>query len=497
MRDWLAIRANATPGATALVDAATESRRTYDEIDERVEVLSGRLAARGVGVGSAVAVCLETSVAFLEVVHATQRLGAVLVPLNTRLTGSELAVRLDRIEPSAVVCEPTTETAIREATANIDTDVLSIADSDVIEPLAGVEPKPFDLPEWDVHDPLVVMFTSGTTGEPKGVVLTLGNVLASATASAFRLGLSPDDCWHVCLPMYHMGGLAPVYRSVLYGTSVSIQRKFDPRATLLAMRDAEATCVSLVPTMLERMLDAGAFPNLRFVLLGGAPCPPELLARAHDRDVPVAPTYGMTEAASQIATARPEQSVDHPGTVGNPLMFSTVTVLDDAGVPCEPGEPGEIVVDGPMITPGYLDSSTTAEAFCSRGLKTGDIGHRDEAGRLWVHNRVDDRIITGGENVDPGEVVSVMRTHPGVSDVAVVGLADDTWGERVAALVARDGTTPSTDELLTHCRERLAAYKLPKTLAFAEEIPRTASGTVDRDAVRTALSCDGESVADD
>jgi len=493
MRDWLATRANGTPAATAVAaggDVATT--RSYADLNERVEVLAGRLAARGVGVDDALAVCAETRVEFLEAVHAAQRLGAVLVPLNARLTAEELAVRLERIDPAAVASESGTERAVIDAVEAIEQDDTTVLSFD--EPAAGAErvesiqPEPFDLPEWEPDHPLVVMFTSGTTGDPKGVVLTLANVLASATASAFRLGVGGDDCWHVTLPMYHMGGLAPVYRSVLYGSSLSVQRGFDPEGTAEVMRQAGATCVSLVPTMLDRMLDAGEFPDCRFVLLGGAACPPELLARAHDRGVPVAPTYGMTEAASQIATATPEQSRRHPDTVGNPLMFAEVTVVDDAGAVCRPGETGELVVAGPMVTPGYLDDAATREAFTNGGLRTGDVGHRDEAGRVYVHARVDDTIVTGGENVDPSEVVDALRNHPAVDDAAVVGLDDEEWGERVAALVVlADSSEVAADALREHCRGHLAGYKLPRTVGFADSLPRTASGTVDREAVRTTL----------
>jgi O-succinylbenzoic acid--CoA ligase len=354
--------------------------------------------------------------------------------------------------------------------------------------LSETDPEPFDLPEWATDDPLAVLFTSGTTGDPKGVVLTLANVLASATASAFRLGLRADDCWHVPLPMYHMGGLAPVYRSVLYGTALSIQREFDPEATLSALKAADASAVSLVPTMLDRLLDAGTIPDLRFVLLGGAPCPPELMARAHDRDVPVAPTYGMTETASQIATARPEDARDAPDSVGNPLMFAEISVVDSAGAICETGESGELVVSGPMVTPGYLDDETTATRFTSLGLRTGDRGYRDSDGRLYVEGRVDDTIITGGENVDPDEVASALRSHPAVEACAVVGIPDPEWGQRVGALVVpENGTTPAAETLETHCRDRLAGYKCPRTIGFADELPRTASGTVDRDAVVATL----------
>jgi O-succinylbenzoic acid--CoA ligase len=497
MRDWLATRASATPTATAIAAAGDAERvHTYAELDERVEVLAGRLAARGVGVDDPLAVCAETRVEFVELAHAAQRLGAVLVPVNARLSAEELAVRFDRVSPPAVVCEADTEDAVCEAVGD-ETAVLSVDEPDAetetnAEALAGVRPEPFDLPEWELDNPLVVMFTSGTTGEPKGVVLTMGNVLASATASAFRLGLRDSDCWHVCLPMYHMGGLAPVYRSTLYGTTLSVQRGFAPETTLSALRAAEATCVSLVPTMLERLLDTDSGPgplsDCRFVLLGGAACPPDLLKRAQESDVAVAPTYGMTEAASQIATATPEEARRVPESVGNPVMFAEVTVVDDSGAVCEAGETGELVVAGPMVTPGYLDDGATLEAFTNGGLRTGDLGHRDDEGRVYVHARVDDTIVTGGENVDPAEVVDAIRSHAAVDEAAVVGVPDEEWGERVAALVVlADGADLSAEDLRDYCRERLAGYKLPRTVAFADELPRTASGTVDREAVEARL----------
>jgi O-succinylbenzoic acid--CoA ligase len=487
MRDWLATRADAMPEATALAAAGdVESARSYRDLHDRVETLAGRLAATGVGVDDAVAVCAGTRLEFVELVHAVQRLGSVLVPVDAQLTAAELEARLGRVDPTVVVCEADTEPAVLEAT---DAPVRSV-DEPVADAraLAAVEPEPFDLPEWEPDHPLLVMFTSGTTGEPKGVVLTLANVLASATASAFRLGLRPDDCLHVPLPMYHMGGLAPVYRSVLYGTALSLQRDFEPAATLSALRAADATAVSLVPTMLERLLEAGEFPDLRFVLLGGAACPPDLLRRAADRGVPVAPTYGMTEAASQIATALPAAARERPESVGHPLMFADVTIVDENGVACAPGETGEIVVSGPMVTPGYLDGQDTAETFTNEGLRTGDRGHRDAAGRLYVHGRADDTIVTGGENVDPAEVEDSLRAHPAVAACSVVGLDDEEWGQRVSALVVAEADAPDRERLREHCRDRLAGYKLPRTIGFADELPRTASGTVDRVAVERRLS---------
>ena len=196
----------------------------------------------------------------------------------------------------------------------------------------------------------------------------------------------------------------------------------------------------------------------------------------------------MTETASQIATASPVQAFEHEGTVGQPLLFTEVTVVDpETNEPVHGGEPGELVVDGPTVTPGYLDDQQTAAAFTERGLHTGDVGYRDADGRLWVQNRLDDRIVSGGENVDPGEVRAALRDSDRIEDAAVVGLDDAEWGERVAALVVSRDESLTTSMVESHCRERLAGFKLPRTIAFADELPRTASGTVDREAVRERL----------
>jgi O-succinylbenzoic acid--CoA ligase len=292
--------------------------------------------------------------------------------------------------------------------------------------------------------------------------------------------------------MYHMGGLAPVVRSTLYGSAVVLQRSFDAAATQRVVRERRVTGLSLVPTMLTRLLDAGWTPpdHLRFVLLGGAPTPAVLVDRCERHGVPVHPTYGATETASQVATATPARAFDHEGTVGQPLLFTDVTVVDDDGEPCDPGESGELVVDGPTVTPGYLDDDQTAAAFGEHGLHTGDVGYRDVDGRLWVLGRLDDTVVTGGENVHPGEVADVVQDHPAVADVAVVGLPDEEWGERVAALVVPDAAVAAdldVDLLESRCRDRLAPFKVPKTWGVAGELPRTASGTVDREAVRERL----------
>jgi O-succinylbenzoic acid--CoA ligase len=430
------------------------------------------------------------------VIHAAVRLGATLVPLGARLTPDELAVRIEGAAVTTLVCDATTEADAVAATAaagDAPVPVVSVDDADAerVTALDAHPPESVVPHDWALDSTLLIPFTSGTTGRPKGVRLTLGNVLASAVASVFRLGLRRDETWHVALPLHHVGGLTPVLRMPLYGMTVVLRDSFDAAAVAADLERYDVTATSLVPTTLSRLLDAtddDVSASLRTVLLGGAPATGSLLDRCVERSIPVFPTYGMTETASQIATATPAEAASHPGTVGRPLFWTDLSVRDDEGTEHPPGGTGELVVSGPTVSPGYLDAEATAEAFTEAGLRTGDVGYRED-GLFWVVGRTDDLIVTGGENVAPADVVDALRDHPDVADAAVVGVPDDEWGERVAALVVpREGADLAASTLAEHCRARLAGYKVPRTIRFADAIPRTASGTVDREAVRAHLS---------
>lgn len=497
-RDPLSHRVAATPDRTALIDTDDNREWTYRALDTIVDGVTARLDGLlsqtdhpdGDSEPSPVGLVASTRVGFVAAFYASLRSGRPVVPLDTRLPTADLAARLDRVDPALVVCERGTEEAV-VAAADAPVASLDGTVTEAVQPLTPASEGASDAvspARWDRDDTAVVMFTSGTTGEPKGVRLTLGNLVASATASAFRLGADRDDRWLDTLPAFHMGGLAPMIRCPLYGTTLALQAEFDAIETAEILHRYGITGVSLVPTQLKRLLDDGfeTPDSLSTVLLGGAPASKALLERALDADVPVYPTYGLTEAASQVATATPEDIETDPETVGQPLVFTDVTVVDEHDEPLPAGESGELVVDGPTITPGYLDNEKTATAFDDRGLHTGDIGYRDEDGRLRVLGRADDTILTGGENVHPETVAGALREHPAVDEVAVVGVEDDEWGQRVAALVVPDGTV-TTDDLRAFSRDQLADYEVPKTIETAAILPRTASGTVDREAVRERL----------
>ena len=340
-----------------------------------------------------------------------------------------------------------------------------------------------------------VLFTSGTTGQPKGARLPQRAFLASAAASRANLGATGEERWLCNLPLFHVGGLAMAVRCALDGSALVLHRRFDAEATARALSTEGVTHASLVARTLELTLDAGATAGaLRAVLLGGGPLPAELAARARARGLPVLQTYGLTEACSQVATERPGEA---DGTTAGPALPGlSVRVCHPDGTLVQPGEGGEIQVQGPTLMAGYLDEpQATARALADGWLRTGDVGAQDGLGRLRVLARRTDLILSGGENVYPAEVEAVLASHPGVSEAVVVGRSDAAWGEvPVAAVVLRPGA--GAEGLVEWLRERLAGFKVPREVVAVQALPRTAAEKVDRAAVRRTLAGGPQGVAE-
>jgi O-succinylbenzoic acid--CoA ligase len=422
VESWLARAARARPHALALQTAG--GRQDFRALDAAASRAARRLSALGAGAGDRVALALAARAPFAEALHGCMRLGAVAVPIDLRLAEAERAARIGGC--AVVVDAPLT------------------GPEDAGAPLLGTH---------DLDAPAIVVHTSGTTAGPKPIELTYGNWLWSALGSAVALGLDPRERWLCTLPLSHVGGLSILLRSTIYATTAVLHDGFDAPAVVAELAgEGGATLVSVVPTTLARLLDAGLErPRaLRAALVGGGPIAPALLERAAAAGVPTVTTYGLTEACSQVTTGGP------------PLFCTRARIAGEA-------PEGEILVAGPTVAPGALADDGW--------LHTGDLGTLDETGNLTVTGRAADTIVTGGENVSPVEVEAVLASHPAVADVAVHGVADEQWGERiVATIVLRPGITATPQELRGYCGVRLARYKVPKVVRFSLDLPRTQSG---------------------
>ena len=386
--------------------------------------------------------------------HAALRLGAILAPLNTRLARAEIEWQVGNLAPSIII--------------------------DSEEMLNGPISNDVELRLSHPEDAVsAIIYTSGTTGKPKGAMLTVRNLWWSAIGSALNLGSVPNDRWLACLPLFHVGGLSIITRSAIYGIEAIVHESFDEHRVNDAIDAEGASIVSVVAVMLERMLNArgnAPYPStLRCVLLGGGPASASLLERAASLNVPVVQTYGLTETCSQVATVSPVDAARKPGSAGKPLYPNEIRISDA----------DEIVVRGPVVMQGYYENpAATSAAIVDGWLQTGDAGRIDDEGFLYVLDRRDDLIVTGGENVYPAEVESALSSHPAIEEAAVIGIADQSWGQRVIAIV-RNKTEVTANDLAAHCESRLARYKIPREFRFADKpLPRTSAGKLRRAVLR-------------
>jgi O-succinylbenzoic acid--CoA ligase len=437
--DWLSQRSQSCPDRTALV--ADGAEMTYAELEAEATWVARRLAAHGVRRGSIAALTMQPRREQVVLMHALMKLGAELLPLGPRLTAAERAAIVAAEEPIIDLDDP---------------GQLTQTEADL--PLLG---------EHDMDAICCRVLTSGSTGTPRPVPLSYGNFLWNAVGSAFNIGVEPSDRWLCCVPLSHIAGLGIVMKAVIYGTGAVVHDGFDADRVGEALQRDGVTQVSLVATMLTRLLDAGVdLSGPRAILVGGGPVPEEPLKEAIAKGATVVQTYGLTETCSQVTTLAPADARRKLGSAGRPLLTTHLRIQE-----------GEILVQGPTVAPGSAD----ADGW----LHTGDLGHIDEDGFLYVRDRIDDLIVSGGENVIPAEVEEVLLRHPQVAEAAVIGREDPEWQQAVTAVVVlQGGSEVSPDELRRHCAESLAGFKVPKRFELASALPRTPSGKLMRRALR-------------
>ncbi|MBC1548342.1 o-succinylbenzoate--CoA ligase [Listeria sp. FSL L7-1434] len=462
MTNWLQKRVRLSPNETALVFEGKEE--TFAEINEAVEQLAGKLFALGIRKDEMVAILGKNDRMTFLLIHALQQLGAVTLFLNNRLTKKELAFQLANAEVKQVLVADTFVEKVVEGISYTE-----LQQTDYLEPEL--------LETWELSRVASVMYTSGTTGKPKGVMQTYENHWWSAVASALNLGLTEKDSWLCAVPIFHISGLSIMMRSVIYGIPVYLEEHFDEEKITQLLESGKVSTISVVTSMLERLLKihgGNYHPNLRTVLLGGGPASKAVLEICKQRNIPLVQSFGMTETASQIVTLPPKDALTKIGSSGKALFPAEVKIADD----------GEILLKGPSITPGYLHNETaTKAAFADGWFKTGDIGYLDEEGFLFVLERRSDLIISGGENVYPTEIEYVIATYEAVKEVAVVGKPDDKWGSVPVAFIVIEPTFDEA-ELRAICQTNLASFKIPKQITIVESLPKTASGKIQRNKLK-------------
>lgn len=486
MPEWLSRRAAQTPHRPALI--CEGGRFTFADLDRAVNQATERCLERGVRPGEHVGLLARNSLEYVIAFHAVARAKAVLVPINTRLSAGEIENLIGdaRVRTLFYDAESAADVPVGLPGAVPLTDLTGtiIAAGEPERAKAGALYTDLDAVQS-------VVYTSGTTGKPKGALLTYGNHWWSATGSTLNLGLRHDDVWLACLPLFHVGGMAILMRNVICGTTVLLHRRFDAGAVNHAIDTEGVTHISVVSTMLQRMLDERhdrPYPKgLRCVLTGGGPVPKPLLERCAVARVPVVQTYGLTETASQAVTLSPEDALRKLGSAGKPLFPVEIEVDAPAG------DVGEIRVRGPNVSPGYFNKPRETQAVHRNGwLHTGDLGFFDEDGYLFVVARRRDLIVSGGENVYPAEVESVLEGHPAIAEAAVVPVDDTHWGQVPVALVVLSGEAADermfpgdrpqpledrlSEALRSYCRGCLAGFKRPVAIYRVADLPRNATG---------------------
>jgi acyl-CoA synthetase (AMP-forming)/AMP-acid ligase II len=493
-------RARLSPDMEGVFDVAADRRFTYRELNERCNRTANALAGLGVGKGDRVGLLAMNSVEFFETFFAIAKLGGVCVPLNWRLVPDELEFILNDAGVSTLVygeefLGAVTELQARPKLSGQGEGATTIAEFLQIGGEAAPFAKPYaatcdaaaaDEPTCTAFDDdgLYIMYTSGTTGLPKGVVHTHSTAMWGSLTMMSTSEVSYADRYIVALPLFHVGALTPMTGNVHRGMTNIILRAFDPSLVWNLIESERANNMLLVPAMLNFMQqvpekDTADLSSLRWMMSGAAPVPVALIGQYAEMGIPIHQVYGMTETCGPACLTSPDDAVNKPGSTGRPFVHTEVRVVDDAGNDVTPGESGEVWISGPHMMQEYWNRpDATAETLVDGWIRSGDVATVDEDGCIYIQDRKKDMIISGGENVYPAEVENVILGMEGVADAAVIGMPSAKWGESGLAVVVKASEDLSAQDVLDHCGGKLARFKQPVAVEFLDVIPRNPSGKV-------------------
>ncbi|MFH2103503.1 MAG: long-chain-fatty-acid--CoA ligase [Chloroflexota bacterium] len=500
--DLLSKRVDLTPQRIALVELETGKRFTYAELNERANRLANFMRDElGVLPGDRVSILARNSIAYIDLFYGLPKIGAIFAPFNWRLTSRELAYMVNDLEAKILIVEPEFVPVVEEMRPNIHVEhFVSLRGADMpeaesyengLEQASAQEPV---RPPLDLESPYCILYTSGTTGNPKGAILPHRQILFNCINTVVSWGLTEKDISPVYTPLSHAGGLFAFLTPILYiGGRIILARDFDPVASLRWIMEEGCTVILGVPTLFQMWMDSdyferADFSQVHFFISGGAACPPALMnAWREKKGIIFRQGYGLTEVGANCFSMTDEDSVPKTGSVGKPIFHSQMRIADpETGADVPVGAAGELLIRGAHVCSGYWrDPEATAKAIVDDWFHTGDMSHMDEDGFFYIDGRYKDMIKSGGENIYAAEVETVVREHPGVKDVALIGKPDKTWGEvGVMIIVLEDGQQISKNELKEHCLGKIAGFKIPKEFIIAAELPYSAYGKVEKQKLR-------------
>ncbi len=493
---FLTKRAYLNPDLDALVDVAKGERFTFSELNDRCNRTANALTAAGVGTGDRVGLLVMNSVEFEETFFAIAKIGATIVPLNWRLVPDELSFILTDANVTALVYgeefdAPVKELHNRGSEGTPISTWIRVGDASstpefALDYAAIHSAAPADEPDVETADDdlLYVMYTSGTTGLPKGVMHTHSTAMWALMTIDATADMHFADRYLVALPLFHVGALTPAVGCIYSGVTQVVMRDFDPVKVWQLIDEERLTTGLLVPAMLQFMLlvkDQAPpvdLTNFRWFMSGASPVPKSLIEAYAALDIEIHQVYGLTETCGPACLISPDEAIARAGSTGKEFFFTEVKVVKEDGTEVEPDEPGEVLVKGPHVMVGYLNRpDATAETIVDGWLHTGDIAIVDADGYVYIHDRVKDMIISGGENVYPAEIENVVLQMDEVADCAVIGVPSEKWGESPCVVAVKaEGAEVGADDIINHCDGKLARYKLPRAALFVSEIPRNPTG---------------------